>query len=67
MEKHKVEAIEEELWKLIRRGLDGVWVLHTLFHHRVPPLAERMQPMWKYGGQSDPNRASPVDLPDYEV
>ena len=37
----KVEIIEEELRKLMRRGLDGVWVFHTLFHHRVAPLAER--------------------------
>jgi len=30
-EKHKVEAIEEELWKLVRLGLDGVRVFHTFF------------------------------------
>ena len=67
MEKHKVEAIEEELRKLVRRGLDEVWVFHTLFCHRVTPLAERTQPMWKYGGRSDLDRASPEDLPDDEV
>ena len=32
-EKHKVEAIEEELQKLVRHGLDGVRVFHTLFRH----------------------------------
>ena len=37
----KVEIIEEELWKLVRRGLDRVWVFHTLYRHRVAPLAER--------------------------
>ena len=30
-ERHKVEVIEEELWKLERSGLDGVRVFHTLF------------------------------------
>ena len=67
MEKHKVEAIEEELRKLVRCGLDGVRVFHTLLHHRVAPLAERTQPMWKYSGQSNPDRASPEELPDNEV
>ena len=56
-----------ELQKLVRRGLDGVRVFHTLFHCRVAPLAERTRPMLMYGGRSDPNRASPEDLPDDEV
>jgi len=67
MERHKVEVIKEELQKLIRRGLDGVRVFHTLFHHRLAPLVERTWPMWMYGGRSDPDRASPEDLPDDEV
>ena len=66
-EKKKVEVIEEELWKIIRRGLDGVRVFHTLYRHRVAPLAERSRPMWRYGGLSDPNRASPEELLDDEV
>ena len=37
----KVEVIEEELWKLIRIGLDEVRVFHTLFRHQFAPLAER--------------------------
>ena len=40
-ERHKVEVIEEELRKLIRLGLDGVRVFHTLFRHWVAPLAKR--------------------------
>ena len=66
-ERHKVEVIEEELWKLVRLGLDGVRVFHTLFHHRIALLAERMRPMWMYGGRSDPDHASLEDLPDDEV
>ena len=66
-EKHKVGVIEEELWKLVRRGLDGVWVFHTLYCCRVASLVERTQPMWKYNGPSDPDRVSPEELPDDKV
>ena len=66
-EKHKVEAIEEELRKLIRGGLDGVWVFHTLYRRRVTSLAERTHPMWKYDDRSDPDRASLGELPDDEI
>ena len=66
-EKHKVGVIEEELRKLVKRGLDGVWVFHTLYRSRVAPLAERTQPMWKYSGPSDLDRASPEELSDDEV
>ena len=62
-----MEAIEEELRKLIRASLDRVRVFHTLYRHRVAPLAERTQPMWKYNGPSDLDRASPEELPDDEV
>ena len=44
-EKKKVEIIEEELRKLVRRGLDGVRVFHTLYRRWVVPLAERARPM----------------------
>ena len=43
MERHKVEVIEKELRKLIRLGLDGVRVFHTLYRRRVTLLAERTQ------------------------
>ena len=66
-EKHKVQAIEEELRKLVRGGLDGVRVFHTLYRCRVAPLAERTYPMWTYGGRSDPDCASPEELPDDEI
>ena len=66
-ERHKVEVIEEELRKLVRDGLDGVWVFHTLYHCRVASLAERTHPMWKYDGRSDPDRTSPEELPDDEI
>ena len=56
-----------ELQKLMRRGLDGVRVFHTLFRHRVAPLAERTQLMWKYNGPMDPDRALPEELPNDEV
>ena len=42
-------------------------MFHTLYHRRVAPLAERTRPMWLYSGPSDPDRASPEDLPDDEV
>ena len=41
MERHKAEAIEGELKKLIRCRLDGVQVFDTLYRHRVAPLGER--------------------------
>jgi len=66
-ERHKVEAIEEELQKLVRGGLDGVRVFHTLYRCRVAPLAERTHPMWTYGGRSDLDRASPEELSDDEI
>ena len=66
-ERHKVEVIEEELWKLVRCSLDGVRVFHTLYSRRVAPLVERTQPMWMNGGRSNPDRASLEDLPDDEV
>ena len=62
-----MEIIEVELQKLMWRSLDGVQVFHTLYRHRVAPLAERAQPMWKYGGPTDPNRASPEELPNNKV
>ena len=51
----------------MRHGLDGVRVFYTLYRRWIAPLAERMQPMWEYGGQLDPNRASAEELPDDEV
>ena len=51
----------------MRCGLDGVRVFHTLYHRRVALLAERLRPMWRYGGPSDPDHASPEELPDDEV
>ena len=62
-----MEVIKEELRKLVRSGLDGVRVFHTLFRRRVAPLAERTRPMRMYGGRSDLDRVSPEDLPDDEV
>ena len=67
MERHKVEAIEEELWKLIRGGLNGVRVFYTLYRRRVALLVERTHPMWTYGGRSDPDCVSPEELPDDEI
>ena len=66
-EKKKVEIIEAELQKLVRRGLDGVRVFHTLYHCRVAPLAERTRPMWRYDGPSDPNHVSLEELSNDEV
>ena len=60
-------VIEQELWKLMKSGLNGVRVFHTLYHRRVVPLAERAWPMWMYDGLSDPDRTSSKDLPDDEV
>ena len=51
----------------MRHDLDGVRVFHTLYRCRVAPLAERAQPMWRYGGPSNPDRASSEELPDDEV
>ena len=66
-EKKKVEIIEEELQKILRCSLDGVRVFHTFYRRRVASLVERSRPMWRYGGPSDPDRASPEELPDDEV
>ena len=60
-------VIEEELRGLVKQGLDGVWVFHTLYRRRVAQLAERTRAMWMYSGPSDPDRASPEELPDDEV
>ena len=62
-----MEIIEEELRKIVRCSLDGVRVFHTIYRCRVAPLAERTQPMWKYSGPSDLDRASPEELPDDKV
>ena len=66
-EKKKVEVIEEELWKLVWRGLDGVRVFHTLYKRRVASLAERTWPMWKYNSPTDLDHTSPEELPNNEV
>ena len=66
-EKKKVEIIEEELWKIVWCGLDGVWVFHTLYCHRVASLVERTWSMWMYSGPTDPDHALPEELPDDEV
>ena len=66
-EKKKLEIIEAELQKLVKRGLDGVRVFHTIFHHRVAPLKERTRPMWMYNGPTDSDRASPEELLKDEV
>ena len=60
-------VIEEELQKLVKRGPNGVRVFHTLYRRWVALLVERMCPMWLYSGPSDPDRASPEDLPNDEV
>ena len=62
-----MEAIEEELQKLVRCGLDGVRVFYTLYRCRIALLVERTQPMCEYGGRSDPNHASSEELLDDEV
>ena len=62
-----MEIIEAELQKFMRRGLNGVRVFHTLFRHRVAPLAERTWPMWKYNGLMDPDHTSLEELPNDEV
>jgi len=46
----------------VQHGLDGLWVFHTFFYHRVAPLAERRRPMWNYLGTIDPDRVSPEEL-----
>ena len=66
LQNKKLEIIGAELQKLVKQGLDGVWVFHTFFRHRVTPLAERIRPMWMYNGLTDPNRTSPEELPNDE-
>ena len=51
----------------MQHDLDGVRVFHTLFHHRVAPLAERRCPMWTYLGPIDPYRALLEELVKDEV
>ena len=60
-------VIEEELWKLVTSNLNGVRAFHTLYRHRVAPLAERTQSMWKHSNPSNSDHASPEELPDDEV
>ena len=62
-----MEIIEEELRKIVWCSLDGVQVFHTLYHHRVTPLVERMWLMWMYTGPMDPDRASLEELAKDEV
>ena len=66
-QKKKVEIIEAELQKLVRHGLNGVWMFHTLFRRRVAPLAEKTQPMWNHNGPTNPDRVLPKELPNDEV
>ena len=40
-EKKKVEVIEEELREIVRHGLDGVRVFHTLYRRRCGCTAAR--------------------------
>ena len=56
-----------ELQRLVRHGLNGLWVFHTFFRHWVAPLAKRTRPMWEYSDPMDPDRASPEELPKDEV
>ena len=56
-----------ELQKLVQHDLDGLWVFHTFFHHRVTSLVERRWPMWAYSGPTDPDRVLPEELPKDEV
>ena len=56
-----------ELRRLVRHGLDGLWVFHTFFHHWVTPLVERTWPMWEYSGPTDPDRTSSEELSRDEV
>ena len=51
----------------MKSSLNGVRVFHTLYHHRVMPLAERVRSMWMYDGLTDPDHTSSEDLPDDEV
>ena len=51
----------------MRRDLDGVRVFHTLYRRWVARLVERVRQMWRYGGPSDPDRASSEELPNDEV
>ena len=66
-EKHKVGVIEAELQKLMKSGLNGVRVFHTLYRRQVMPLEERARPMWMYDGLLDPDRTSSEDLSNDEV
>ena len=63
----KLAIIKPELQKLVRNSLDGLWVFHTFFCHRVALLGERTRLMWEYSGLTDPDRASPEELSKDEV
>ena len=51
----------------MQHGLNRVRVFHTLYRRWVALLVERALPMWRYGGPSDPDRASLEGLPNDEV
>ena len=63
----KLEMIERVLLKIVKKGLDRLWVFFTIFHRRTAPLAERSRPMWQYSGKMDPDRSSSTELSGDEI
>ncbi|RLM48871.1 hypothetical protein C2845_PMPSC055782 [Panicum miliaceum] len=67
-EKALVKAMKEIIQShVVKEGLNGVRLFHTMRERRVMPLVERMRPMWLYSGPSDPDRVYAKELPDDKV
>ncbi|RLN24611.1 hypothetical protein C2845_PM07G12860 [Panicum miliaceum] len=67
-EKAFVKALEGVLRnRVVKEGLEGLRLFHTVRKRRVTPLAERKRLMWLYSGPSDPDRMFAEELPEHEV
>ncbi|RLN07939.1 hypothetical protein C2845_PM11G04950 [Panicum miliaceum] len=67
-EKALVKALEGIIWNhVVKEGLNGMRLFHTMRERRVTPLAKRKRLMWLYFGPSDPDRLFAEELPEDEV
>jgi hypothetical protein len=67
-EKGRMAFLERALRKHItEEWLDGVQLFSTIHERRVVPLAIRTTKMWEYTGLTDPDRVSPLEMPDDKV
>lgn len=65
--KKKVDYMTREIVVLKGQGLSGERLIHTLMQRWLQPLMARQNLMWKYAGESDPDRHSNEVLSQSEV